>query len=83
MPFWQKDGMMTMMTSLDIKIAIAQFGNPDDEDIKEMAQAVSEKGIHWYYFDETADKHFELQELCEHYDIVFTCSEKDYMEKIK
>ena len=62
MPFWQKDGMMTMMTSLDIKIAIAQFGNPDDEDIKEMAQAVSEKGIHWYYFDETADKHFELQE---------------------
>ena len=69
--------MMTMITSLDTKIAIAQFGNPDDED---MAQAANEKGIHWYYFDETADKEFELQQLCEHYDIVFTCSEKDYME---
>ena len=75
--------MMTMITSSDTKIAIAQFGNPDDEDIKEMSQAASEKGIHWYYFDETADKEFELQQLCEHYDIVFTCSDKDYMEKIK
>ena len=72
--------MTMMMTNLDTKIAIAQFGNPDDEDIKEMAQAASEKGIHWYYFDETADKNFELQQLCEHYDIVFTCSEKDCME---
>ena len=70
--------MMTMMTSLDTKIAIAQFGNPDDEDIKEMAQAASEKGIHWYYFDETADEQFELKQLCEHYNIVFK-----YMEKIK
>lgn len=75
--------MMTMITSLDTKIAIAQFGNPDDEDIKEMSQAASEKGIHWYYFNETADRDFELQQLCEHYNIVFTCSEKDCMEKIK
>lgn len=72
--------MMTMITSSDTKIAIAQFGNPDDED---MAKAASEKGMHWYYFDETADKEFELQQLCEHYDIVFTRSDKDYMEKIK
>ena len=71
---------MTTIISLDTKIAIAQFGNPDDEDIKEMSQAASEKRIHWYYFDETADKDFELQQLCEHYNIVFTCSEKDYME---
>ena len=75
--------MTMMMTNLDTKIAIAQFGNPDDEDIKEMAQAASEKGIHWYYFDETEDKNFELQQLCEHYDIDFTSSEKDYMEQIK
>ena len=75
--------MITMIISSDTKIAIAQFGNPDDEDIKKMAQAASEKGIHWYYFDETADKEFELQQLCKHYDIVFTCSEKDCMEKIK
>lgn len=72
-----------MTTTMSTKIAIAQFSNPDDEDIIEMAQAASKKGIHWYYFDKTADKVFELQQLCEHYDIVFTCSEKDYMEKIK
>ena len=75
--------MITMMTSLDIKIAIAQFDNQDDEDIKEMAQAVSEKGIHWYYFDETADEDFEIKQLCEHYNIVFKCYESQYMEKIK
>ena len=74
---------MTMMINSDTKIAVAQFGNPDDAELKEMAQAASEKGIHWYYFDETADEDFELQQLCEHYDIVFTCSENDYMEKIK
>ena len=83
MPFWQKGGIMTMMISSDTKIAVAQFGNPDDAQLKEMAQAASEKGMHWYYFDETADKNFELQQLCEHYDIVFTCSDKDYMEQIK
>ena len=75
--------MMTTITSLDTKIAIAQFGSPDDEDIKEMAKVASEKGIHWYYFNETADKNFELRQLCEHYNMVFTCSEKDYMEQIK
>lgn len=75
--------MTMMIISMDTKIAIAQFGNLDGEDIIEMAQAASEKGIHWYYFDETADRDFELQQLCEHYDIVFTCSENDYMEKIK
>lgn len=74
---------MTMMISSDTKIAVAQFGNPDDAQLKEMAQTASEKGMHWYYFDETADEDFELQQLCEHYDIVFTCSENDYMEKIK
>ena len=75
--------MMTMITSSDTKIAIAQFGNLDDEDIKEMAQTASKKGIHWYYFDEMADKNFELQQLCKHYDIDYTCSEKDYMAQIK
>ena len=75
--------MTTMMTSLDTKIAIAQFGNPDDTELKQMAQAISEKGIHWYYFDETADKDFELEQLCEHYNIVFKCYESKYMEKVK
>lgn len=74
---------MTMMINSDTKVAIAQFGNPDDATLKKMAQAASEKGIHWYYFDKTADKDFELQQLCEHYNIVFTCLEKNYMEKVK
>ena len=69
---------MTMMISSDTKIAIAQFGNPDDAELKEMAQAASEIVIHWYYFDKTADEDFEIEQLCEHYNIVLK-----YMEKIK
>ena len=69
--------------SLDVKIAVAQFGNPDDEVLKEMAQKASEKGIHWYYFDETADEDFEIKQLCEHYSIVLKCYDSLYMEKIK
>lgn len=72
-----------MIINSDTKIAIAQFGNPDDEDMKKMAQAASEKGIHWYYFDETADENFEIKQLCEHYNIVFKCYDSLYMEKIK
>ena len=72
-----------IVISLDTKIAIAQFGNPDDEILKKMAQKTSEKGIHWYYFDETADEDFEIEQLCEHYNIVFKCYENKYMEKIK
>ena len=71
------------MISSDIKVAIVQFGNPDDEILKEMAQKASEKRIHWYYFDETADEDFEIEQLCEHYNIVFKCYESKYMEKIK
>ena len=54
---------MTMMINSDTKIAVAQFGNPDDATLKEMAQAASEKGMHWYYFDETADEDFEIKQL--------------------
>jgi hypothetical protein len=71
------------MINSDIKIAIAQFGNPDDVELKEMTQATSEKGIHWYYFDETADEDFEIEQLCEHYNIVFKCYKSKYMEKVK
>ena len=83
MPFWQKGGIMTMMINSDTKIAIAQFGNPDDAELKEMAQAASEKGIHWYYFDKTADEDFEIKQLCEHYKIVLKYYDNLYMEKIK
>ena len=74
---------MTMKINMDIKLAIAQFGNTDDEVLKEIAQKLSEKGIHWYCFNETADEEFELKQLCEHYNIVFKCYESKYMEKIK
>ena len=74
---------MTMIINSDTKIAVAQFGNPDDATLKEMAQAASEKGMHWYYFDKTADEDFEIEQLCEHYNIVFKCYESQYMEKIK
>lgn len=74
---------MIMKINLDINIAIAQFGNPDDEVLKEMAKAMSEKGMHWYYFDKTADEEFELNQLCEHYRIVFKCYESKYMERVK
>ena len=74
---------MTMMINSDTKIAIAQFGNLEDAELKQMAQNVSEKGIHWYYFDKTADEDFEIEQLREHYNIVFKCYESKYMEKIK
>ena len=49
-----------------------------DENVKEIAKVMSEKGIHWYYFDKTADEDFEIGQLCEHYNIVFK-----YMERVK
>lgn len=75
--------MTIMMINSDTKIAIAQFGNPDDELLKEMAEAMTEKGVHWYYFDETADEEFEINELCSHYPVVFKCYDNNYMEKIE
>ena len=72
-----------MKISLNSEIAVAQFGNPDDEVLKAMAQKASEKGIHWYCFDETADEDFELKQLCEHYNIVYKCYESKYMERVK
>lgn len=72
--------MMTTINS-DTKIAVAQFGNPDDEELIIMAKEFSEQGIHWYYFDETADKEFELAQLCEHYDMVFDLDEGAEYEK--
>ena len=55
------------------KIAVAQFkeiGNLD-----EMTRATTAAGIDWYYFDETADREFEIKDLKEHYDIVLEIKE--------
>lgn len=74
--------MMTMKISMD-EIAVAQFGNLEDEELKKLVKNANQKGIHWYYFDKTADEEFELNQLCEHYKVVFKCYESKYMEKVK
>jgi hypothetical protein len=71
-----------MKISMD-EIAVAQFGNLEDEELKKLVKNANQKGIHWYYFDKTADEEFELNQLCEHYKVVFKCYESKYMEKIK
>lgn len=73
---------MTMKISMD-EIAVAQFGNLEDEELKKLFKNANQKGIHWYYFDKTADEEFELNQLCEHYKVVFKCYESKYMEKVK
>ena len=73
---------MTMKISMD-EIAVAQFGNLEDEELKKIFKNANQKGIHWYYFDKTADEEFELNQLCEHYKVVFKCYESKYMEKVK
>lgn len=73
---------MTMKISMD-EIAVAQFGNLEDEELKKLFKNANQKGIHWYYFDKTADEEFELNQLCEHYKVVFKCYENKYMEKVK
>lgn len=69
--------------NLDTKIAIAQFGNPNDKLLKKMAEDMTKKGVHWYYFSEAADEEFELCELCSHYPVVFKCYDSSYMERIE
>jgi hypothetical protein len=76
---------MTMMISADTKIAIVQFGHKkNEEELQKITrQLAREELAHWYYFDETADEEFELEQLCEHYRIVFKCYESKYMERVK
>ena len=75
MPFWQKGGIMTMMINSDINMAIVQFGRkPNDEELEKIAIALAREGLaHWYFFEETADKEFEIKELKTHYNFVYEC----------
>ena len=67
---------MTMMkTNMDTKIAVVQFGRkPNDEELEKIAIALAREGLaHWYFFEETADKEFEIKELKTHYNFVYEC----------
>ena len=66
---------MTMIISSDTKIAIVQFGHKkDEEELQKITrQLAREELAHWYYFDETADREFEVAVLRPHYDIIYEC----------
>jgi hypothetical protein len=63
------------MISSDTKIAIVQFGHKkNEEELQKITkQLAREELAHWYYFDETADREFEIADLKSHYDIVYEC----------
>lgn len=72
-----------MMKELDNRLAVVQFGGTEDPDLKELAQAAN---IHWYVFDEDADKAFEINHLKDHYAFIFVClkgKEKELKKKPK
>lgn len=64
-------GYSTIEQEFEFKIAVAQFGESNNPDILQLSSCLTALGIKWYYFDETADREFELKDLKEHYDIVF------------
>ncbi len=53
---------------MKIKVAVAQF---DGANATEVFENIVLKDVDWYLFDETADKEFELSQLCKNYDKVF------------
>lgn len=71
------------MTNLNSKLAVAQFGRADDPVLKELAASATADGAHWYLFDETADAKFELEDLCNHYDLVFLCVDAHNIVEVK
>ncbi len=75
--------MMTMKINLDIKFAVVQFGNINNEELIEIAKEITKEGVRWYVFDETADREFELDLLREHYDIIYECIDKSNFVEIK
>lgn len=63
--------MEMMKTNMDINVAVAQFNDANSSVIESAITALGKIGGHWYIFDETADKEFELKLLCDNYDLVF------------
>ena len=75
-----------MMTMTNTNIAIVQFGYKDNEnELKKISKSLEKEGIaHWYFFDETADKEFEVEALRPFYrGGIFECIDIDDFEEIK
>lgn len=64
-----------MKTNSNIKMAIVQFGHkPKEEELQKITrQLAREELAHWYFFDETANRDFEIADLKSHYDFVYEC----------
>lgn len=78
--------MTTMMkTNSNTKIAIVQFGHkPREEELKANSRILTRRGIvDWYFFDETADRDFEVAALRPHYDFIYECIDIENFEEIK
>ena len=73
---------MTTMVSQDFKMAVVQFGNLEDKEIKQIAKELKGQ-VDWYIFEEDADYNFEIKNLYENYDAIFECLNKDNFEEIK
>lgn len=71
-----------MMASQEFKMAIVQFGNLEDKEIKQIAKELKGQ-VDWYIFEEDADYNFEIKNLYEDYDAIFECINKDNFEEIK
>lgn len=64
------------------KTAIVQFNDINNSSIKALAEKLQWK-VDWYIFDETADREFELKEICEHYDEVYECIDVNKFKGVK
>lgn len=64
-----------MMINSDTNIAVVQFGRkPNDKELEKIAITLAREGLaHWYFFEETADREFEITALRPHYDVVYEC----------
>ena len=72
-----------MMASSEYKMAVVQFGNLEDKEVKQIAKDLKGQ-VDWYVFEEEdADYNFEIRALYEHYDAIFECLNKDNFEEIK
>ena len=76
---------MMMKTNSDIKIAVVQFGHKEkEEELKMFARLLrKERTADWYFFDETADKDFEIKALWPHYIGIYECIDVDNFEELK
>lgn len=71
------------MASSEYKMAVVQFGNLEDKEVKQIAKDLKGQ-VDWYVFEEEdADYNFEIRALYEHYDAIFECLNKDNFEEIK